>query len=40
LPIIVDGHCIGGVGVGSGTGEQDKEVAAAALLAIPNSQVF
>ena len=40
LPIIVDGHCIGGIGVGSGTGEQDKKVAAAALLAIPNSQPF
>src|SRR3979411_3016082 len=27
LPIIVDGHVIGGIGVGSGTGEQDKQVA-------------
>ena len=40
LPIIVDGHCIGGVGVGSGTGEQDREVAAAAIAAIPGSQGF
>ncbi|MEK9646127.1 MAG: heme-binding protein, partial [Alphaproteobacteria bacterium] len=31
LPIVVDGHCIGGVGVGSGTGEQDRQVAAAAI---------
>ena len=34
LPIIIDGHCIGGVGVGSGTGEQDLEVAKAAIAAI------
>jgi glc operon protein GlcG len=40
LPIIVNGHCIGGVGVGSGTGEQDREVAAAAVAAIPGSQNF
>jgi glc operon protein GlcG len=40
LPIIVDGHCIGGVGVGSGTGEQDREVATAAIAAIPGSQSF
>jgi uncharacterized protein GlcG (DUF336 family) len=30
-PIIVDGHVVGGIGVGSGTGEQDLEVANAAL---------
>lgn len=40
LPIVVDGHCIGGVGVGSGTGEQDREVAAVAIAAIPGSQSF
>ena len=40
LPIIVNGHCIGGVGVGSGTGEQDREVAAAAIAAIPGSLSF
>jgi len=34
LPIVVDGECIGAVGVGSGTGEQDIEVARAALAAI------
>jgi uncharacterized protein GlcG (DUF336 family) len=31
LPIIVDGHVIGGIGVGSGTGEQDLEVATIAF---------
>jgi len=31
LPIIVDGQTVGGIGVGSGTGEQDLEVAKAAL---------
>lgn len=40
LPVVVDGDCIGGVGVGSGTGEQDREVAAAAIAAIPGSQSF
>ncbi|MCS0494324.1 heme-binding protein [Ancylobacter sp. MQZ15Z-1] len=34
LPIIVDGQCLGGIGVGSGTGEQDVEVARAGLRAI------
>lgn len=34
LPIIVDGDLVGGIGVGSGTGEQDIEVATAALQAI------
>jgi glc operon protein GlcG len=40
LPIVVDGHCIGGVGVGSGTGEQDRQVAAAAIAAIPGTKSF
>src|SRR5947199_2037870 len=31
IPVIVDGHVIGGIGVGSGTGEQDKEVAKTAV---------
>jgi uncharacterized protein GlcG (DUF336 family) len=31
VPIIVDGHVVGGIGVGSGTGEQALEVANAAL---------
>lgn len=34
LPIIVDGVLLGGIGVGSGTGSQDIEVAEAALNAI------
>jgi uncharacterized protein GlcG (DUF336 family) len=40
LPIIVDGHLLGAIGVGSGTGEQDREVAAAALKAIPGTKEF
>jgi uncharacterized protein GlcG (DUF336 family) len=40
LPIIVDGHVIGGIGVGSGTGEQDRIVAAAALAAFPGAKRF
>jgi glc operon protein GlcG len=31
LPIFIDGDCVGAVGVGSGTGAQDVEVARAAL---------
>ena len=31
LPIIVDGQVVGGIGVGSGTSEQDVEVAETAL---------
>lgn len=31
LPIVVDGHVIGGIGVGSGTGDQDLEVANVAI---------
>ena len=40
LPVIVDGHVIGGIGVGSGTGEQDKEVAKAAIAAFPGAKRF
>jgi uncharacterized protein GlcG (DUF336 family) len=40
LPVIMDGHVIGGIGVGSGTGEQDREVAAAALGAIAGAKRF
>jgi uncharacterized protein GlcG (DUF336 family) len=36
----VDGHVIGGIGVGSGTGEQDREVANAALAAFPGVRRF
>lgn len=31
VPVIVDGQVIGAVGVGGGTGEQDAEVAKAAI---------
>jgi len=31
LPLIADGHIVGGIGVGSGSGEQDLEVAKVAL---------
>lgn len=34
LPVVADGIVIGGIGVGSGTGEQDLEVARAALAAL------
>lgn len=34
LPIIKDGICVGAIGVGSGSGEQDIEVAIAALDAV------
>jgi uncharacterized protein GlcG (DUF336 family) len=40
LPIIIDGHVVGGIGVGSGTGEQDRVVAAAALEALPGTKRF
>lgn len=34
LPIVFDGACVGGIGVGSGTGKQDIAVARAGLAAI------
>ncbi len=34
MPVIVDGHVVGGIGVGSGTSEQDVEVATVALEAL------
>jgi glc operon protein GlcG len=34
LPIVIAGQCVGAVGVGSGAGAQDVEVARAALAAI------
>lgn len=40
LPIIVDGHTVGGIGVGSGTGAQDLEVAKAALAAFDGMKKF
>ena len=40
LPVIVDGQLVGGIGVGSGTGEQDRQVAAAALEALAGTRRF
>jgi uncharacterized protein GlcG (DUF336 family) len=40
LPIIIDGETIGGIGIGSGTGEQDREVANVALSALPGAKTF
>lgn len=40
LPIIVGGEVIGGIGVGSGTGDQDREVANHALHGLPGAVVF
>src|SRR5690606_13834661 len=34
LPVVIAGECVGGIGIGSGTGAQDLEVANAALTAI------
>ncbi|OGB94670.1 MAG: hypothetical protein A3G35_01055 [candidate division NC10 bacterium RIFCSPLOWO2_12_FULL_66_18] len=34
LPIMVDGHCVGGVGVSGGPAEQDLEVAHAGIAAL------
>lgn len=31
LPLLVEGQVVGGIGVGSGTGEQDLQIASAAL---------
>lgn len=40
VPVIVDGHVIGGIGVGSGTGAQDLEVAKAGVAALDGAQRF
>ena len=40
LPIIVDGHLIGGIGVGSGSGAQDLEVAKVGIAALAGTQSF
>jgi uncharacterized protein GlcG (DUF336 family) len=34
LPVMADAHCVGGIGVSGGTGEQDLEVAKAAVAAL------
>ncbi|MDR3470703.1 MAG: heme-binding protein [Devosia sp.] len=33
LPLLIDGRIVGGIGVGSGTGEQDVDIAKAAVAA-------
>lgn len=38
FPILVDGHCVGGVGVSGGRGEQDCEVAQAGLEAVASDR--
>ncbi len=40
LPTIVDGHLIGGIGVGSGSGAQDLEVAKVGIAALAGTQSF
>jgi glc operon protein GlcG len=40
VPVLVDGLIAGAVGVGSGTGEQDREVARAGVAAIPGAHRF
>jgi uncharacterized protein GlcG (DUF336 family) len=40
LPIVMGEHVIGGIGVGSGTGEQDRAVAAEGLRALEALQQF
>jgi glc operon protein GlcG len=40
VPIVVDGHVIGAVGVGSGTGEQDLEVAKAGIAALAGAKAW
>ena len=40
LPIIVDGQLVGAIGIGSGTGEEDRIVANAALAALPGAKTF
>ncbi len=34
FPILVEGHCVGGIGVSGGSGEQDAEVAQAGIAAL------
>ncbi|MBO20917.1 MAG: glcg protein [Rhodospirillaceae bacterium] len=40
LPIIIDGVCVGGVGIGSGTGEQDRICANAGLASVEGAETF
>jgi uncharacterized protein GlcG (DUF336 family) len=40
VPVIVEGRVIGAIGIGSGTGEEDRQVAMAALKIIPGAKQF
>lgn len=40
VPIVLDGHVVGAVGVGSGTGEQDLEVAKAGIAALAGAKAW
>ncbi|MDP2298196.1 MAG: heme-binding protein [Pseudolabrys sp.] len=40
IPIVIDGRVVGAIGVGSGTGEEDRQVALAAVKAVPNAKQF
>jgi glc operon protein GlcG len=40
LPVMIDGAVLGAIGVGSGTGAQDLEVAKAAIAVIAGAQSF
>ncbi len=40
LPVVVDGQVAGAVGIGSGTGEQDLEVARAGIATIAGAKKF
>ena len=40
LPLIIDGEVVGAIGVGSGTGEQDLEVAKVGVSALEGAQRF
>jgi uncharacterized protein GlcG (DUF336 family) len=40
LPVIIDGRVVGAIGVGSGTGEQDREVAKAAVKVVAGATQF
>lgn len=40
LPVVIDGRVVGAIGVGSGTGEQDREVAKAGIAALPGAKAW
>jgi glc operon protein GlcG len=40
VPVIVDGRVIGAIGIGSGTGEEDRQVAMAAINVISGAKHF